>query len=86
MSAENATSVLQLLAFPAEILTIEPMLPYILEESKRSAILDLFQQGKRRCEIVRLLNVPRQTVSDAICRFKELEMMVSVQEEDENAL
>ncbi|GFT56190.1 hypothetical protein TNCV_129861 [Trichonephila clavipes] len=32
----------------------------------------LFQQGKRQREIVRLLNVPRQTVSDAICRFKDL--------------
>ncbi|GFW20365.1 uncharacterized protein TNCV_3458031 [Trichonephila clavipes] len=40
--------------------------------SKRSAILELFQQGKRQCEIVCLLNVPRQTVSVAICRFKEL--------------
>ncbi|GFX24142.1 uncharacterized protein TNCV_2436351 [Trichonephila clavipes] len=39
---------------------------------KISAILELFQRGKRLCEIVRLLNVPRQTVSDAICRFKEL--------------
>ncbi|GFV99080.1 uncharacterized protein TNCV_1510581 [Trichonephila clavipes] len=29
-------------------------------------------QGKRQCEIVRLLNVPRQIVSDAICRFEEL--------------
>ncbi|GBM01374.1 hypothetical protein AVEN_135796-1 [Araneus ventricosus] len=40
--------------------------------SKRSAILELFKRGKRQCEIVRLLNVPRQTASDAICRFKEL--------------
>ncbi|GFW04809.1 paired domain-containing protein [Trichonephila clavipes] len=38
--------------------------------SKRSAILESFQQGKQQCEIVRLLNVSRQTVS--ICRFKEL--------------
>ncbi|GFU37278.1 hypothetical protein TNCV_4272731 [Trichonephila clavipes] len=36
-------------------------------------------------EIVRLLNVPRQTVSDATCRFKELAMMVSVQEVGEKA-
>ncbi|GBO01111.1 hypothetical protein AVEN_252084-1 [Araneus ventricosus] len=40
--------------------------------SKRSAILELFKQGKRQCEIVRLLNSPRQAVPDAICRFKEL--------------
>ncbi|GFU76421.1 paired domain-containing protein [Trichonephila clavipes] len=40
--------------------------------SKWSSILKLFQQEKRQCEIVRLLNVPIQTVSDAICRFKEL--------------
>ncbi|GBN19241.1 hypothetical protein AVEN_31022-1 [Araneus ventricosus] len=40
--------------------------------SKRSAILELFKRGKRQCEIVRLLNVPRHTVSDAICRFKDL--------------
>lgn len=40
--------------------------------SKRSAILELFRRGKRQCEIVRLLNVSRQTVSKAINRFKEL--------------
>ncbi|GFT19315.1 paired domain-containing protein [Trichonephila clavipes] len=39
--------------------------------SKGSTILELFQQGKRQCEIVYLLNVPRQTVSDTICRFRE---------------
>lgn len=38
----------------------------------RSAILKLFIAGKRQCEIVRLLKVPKQTVSDAIKRFKEL--------------
>ena len=40
--------------------------------NKRSAILELFRRGKRQCDIVRLLNVPRQTVSKAIIRFKEL--------------
>lgn len=40
--------------------------------NKRSAILELFNQGKRQCDIVRLLNVSRQTVSKAINRFKEL--------------
>ncbi|GFY15778.1 HTH_Tnp_Tc3_2 domain-containing protein [Trichonephila clavipes] len=45
----------------------------------------LFQQGKRRCEIIRLLNVTRQTVSDENCRFKELGNVVEVQEGDENA-
>lgn len=40
--------------------------------NKSGVILELFRQGKRQCEIVRLLNVPRQTVSDAINRFKEL--------------
>ncbi|GFW91682.1 DDE_3 domain-containing protein [Trichonephila clavipes] len=39
---------------------------------KRSAIYEWFQHGKRQCEIFRLLNVARQTVSDVICRFKEL--------------
>jgi len=40
--------------------------------NKRSAILELFRAGKRQCEIVRLLNMPKQTISDAINRFKEL--------------
>ncbi|GFS81717.1 uncharacterized protein TNCV_2706641 [Trichonephila clavipes] len=40
--------------------------------NKRSVILELFRRGKRQCGVVRLLNVPRQTVSDAVCRFKEL--------------
>ncbi|KAM8707532.1 hypothetical protein ACLKA7_005075 [Drosophila subpalustris] len=40
--------------------------------SKRCAILELFRQGNRQCEIVRLLDVPRQTVSKAIRRFNEL--------------
>ncbi|GBL96282.1 hypothetical protein AVEN_118809-1 [Araneus ventricosus] len=40
--------------------------------SKRSAILELFKRGKQQCEIVHLLNVSRQTVSDTICHFKEL--------------
>lgn len=38
----------------------------------RSAILALYQQGKKQCEIVKLLKVPKQTVSYAIKRFKEL--------------
>ncbi|GFW96833.1 hypothetical protein TNCV_2159691 [Trichonephila clavipes] len=37
-----------------------------------SAILESFQQRKRSWEFLRLLNVPRQTVSDVICCFKEL--------------
>lgn len=40
--------------------------------NKRTAILELFRQGKRQCEIVRLLNVPQRTVSKAVNRFKEL--------------
>jgi len=40
--------------------------------NKRSAILELFRAGKRQYEIVHLLNVPKQTISDAITRFKEL--------------
>ena len=40
--------------------------------NKRSAILDLFRKGMRQCDIVRLLNVPKQTVSKAFNRFKEL--------------
>ncbi|KAL7737264.1 hypothetical protein ACLKA6_012888 [Drosophila palustris] len=40
--------------------------------SKRCAILELFRQGNRQCEIVRLLDVPRQTVSKAIRRFNQL--------------
>ncbi|UYV84295.1 hypothetical protein LAZ67_X001770 [Cordylochernes scorpioides] len=39
--------------------------------NKRSAIIELFRQGKRQCEIVRLLKVPQQTVSKAIHRFNE---------------
>ncbi|UYV64059.1 hypothetical protein LAZ67_2006421 [Cordylochernes scorpioides] len=38
--------------------------------NKRSAIIELFGRGKRRCEIVRLLKVSQQTVS--IHRFNEL--------------
>ncbi|UYV62185.1 hypothetical protein LAZ67_1008139 [Cordylochernes scorpioides] len=38
----------------------------------RSAIIELFRQGKRQCEIVYLLKVPQQTVSKAIHRFNEL--------------
>ncbi|UYV67247.1 hypothetical protein LAZ67_5000032 [Cordylochernes scorpioides] len=37
-----------------------------------SAIIGLFRQGKRQCEIVRLFKVPQQTVSKAIHRFNEL--------------
>lgn len=40
--------------------------------NKRVAILELFCQGKRQCEIVCLLNVPEQTVSKAINWFKKL--------------
>ena len=40
--------------------------------NKRSTILELFRKGMRQCDIVRLLNVPKQTVSKAVNRFKEL--------------
>ena len=40
--------------------------------NKRSAILELFRKEMRQCDIVRLLNVPKQTVSKAVIRFKEL--------------
>ena len=40
--------------------------------NKRSAILELFRKGMRQCDIVRLLNVPKQTVSKAVNCFKEL--------------
>ena len=40
--------------------------------NKRGAILELFRKGMRQCDIVRLLNVPEQTVSKAVNRFKEL--------------
>ena len=40
--------------------------------NKRSAILELFRKGMRQCDIVRLLNVPKQTVPKAVNRFKEL--------------
>ena len=44
---------------------------YIFRMSnKRSAILELFRKGM--CDIVRLLNVPKQTVSKAVNRIKEL--------------
>ncbi|GFT38964.1 retrovirus-related Pol polyprotein from transposon 17.6 [Trichonephila clavipes] len=39
--------------------------------TRRSLSLEVLQ-GKRQCETVRLLNVPRQRVPDAICRFEEL--------------
>lgn len=39
---------------------------------ERSAILELHRRGKRQCEIVRLLNVPQQTVSKGIRRYEEL--------------
>ena len=39
--------------------------------NKRSAIICLFQEGCRQCEIVRILKCPKQTVSNAIERFKE---------------
>lgn len=42
-------------------------------QAKRFSILELFKQRKRQCRIVCLLNVSLQTVSDAICRFKELD-------------
>ena len=46
---------------------------YIFRMSnKDSAILKLFRKGMRQCDIVRLLNVPKQTVSKAVNRFKEL--------------
>lgn len=40
--------------------------------NKREVIFELFLSGKKQSEISRLLNVPKQTVSDAIRRFKEL--------------
>lgn len=40
--------------------------------NKRCAILKLFQQGNRKCDIDRLLGIPKQTVSDATRRFNEL--------------
>lgn len=42
-------------------------------QAKRFSILELFKQRKRQCRIVCLLNVSLQTVSDAICHFKELD-------------
>lgn len=41
-------------------------------KSQRASILALHRQGKRQAEIVRLLGVPKQTVSYAVNRFKEL--------------
>lgn len=40
--------------------------------NNRVAILELFCQGKRQCEIVRLLGVRKDVVSKAIKRYKEL--------------
>ncbi|GFU87652.1 uncharacterized protein TNCV_2935741 [Trichonephila clavipes] len=54
--------------------------------SKQSAIFELLQHGKLLCEVVRLINIPCQTVSVAICRLKELAMMVYVQEVGEKIL
>ncbi|GFU13228.1 hypothetical protein TNCV_2965901 [Trichonephila clavipes] len=53
---------------------------FVMMLSKMSAVSELFQRSCfRQSEIVRLLNVPRQTMSDAICRFKELAMLVKIQ-------
>ena len=41
--------------------------------NKHVAIVGLFREGKRQCEIFRLLNVPQQIVSDAIRHFNELD-------------
>ncbi|GFU70909.1 paired domain-containing protein [Trichonephila clavipes] len=55
--------------------------------SKWTAIFELFKHEKRQWEIVRLLNIPGQTVSDAICRFEDLgNVMTDVQEVGENVL
>lgn len=37
----------------------------------RTAIVEFFSQGKRQYDIFRLLNVPQQTVSNTIRRFKQ---------------
>ncbi|GFT26776.1 DUF4817 domain-containing protein [Trichonephila clavipes] len=46
-SAENAIPAMKLFAFPAEILIIEPMLPYILEEWTSKNIPDKYRQSIR---------------------------------------
>ncbi|GFX39116.1 hypothetical protein TNCV_359301 [Trichonephila clavipes] len=45
-----------------------------------------FRVVSARKTTVRLLNVPRQTVSDEICRFKDLGNVVDVQEVGEIVL
>ncbi|XP_076058393.1 uncharacterized protein LOC143035330 [Oratosquilla oratoria] len=40
--------------------------------NKRNAILELHLQGKRQCDIVRLLGVRKDVISKAVKRFKEL--------------
>ncbi|XP_054715384.1 uncharacterized protein LOC129224863 [Uloborus diversus] len=40
--------------------------------NKRVAILELFRQGKRQCEIVRLLGVGKDLVSKAFKQYKKL--------------
>ena len=41
-------------------------------KTSRASILDLYREGKRQIEIVRLLGVAKQTVSDAVNCYKEL--------------
>lgn len=48
--------------------------------NKRVVILELFCQGQRQCNIVRLLNVFQKTMSDAIRCFMSLTMLVAIQE------
>ncbi|XP_076037187.1 uncharacterized protein LOC143022725 [Oratosquilla oratoria] len=40
--------------------------------NKRNTILELHRQGKRQCDIVRLLGVRKDVISKAVKRFKEL--------------
>ncbi|GFW54386.1 hypothetical protein TNCV_3703461 [Trichonephila clavipes] len=54
--------------------------------SKRSATLELFQQGKRQSEIVRLHNAPQKTVSVQSAVSKNLAMVIDFQELGENAI
>ena len=53
--------------------------------NKRSAILELFRKGMRQCDIVRLLNVPKQTGPRLSIVSRSSATMVAVQEVVEDA-
>lgn len=48
--------------------------------------MELLREGNAQCEIVRVLSVPKTTVSDAIRRLKKLDMKAGILDEGESVL